>query len=178
MNYFVAHATTNLFVRSAGGAPAFTAPIIGVPNVSAILVSAFHCWILSRDNLSHQSSCRNVVVIRRLFILSAFFGVIGNAFYAAAVIKDSILFASLGRLLFGFSATDILQLQVLGWCLQARVVYESAQFVQLRLSGVIFGLIVGSVAEAVPITINSVGVRAIQATSWLKMSLWFVHFVR
>lgn len=141
-------------------------------------MTIFHCWVLSRNHATHRDFSRNVGLYRILFLLSAFFGMVGNAVHATGVIKNSVALAALGRFFLGFSTAEILQRRILGWCLPSYVVFEATRLVQLRVGGMVAGLFLGAVAEAVPITIYSIGVRSIQATSWLMMFLWFAHFFR
>jgi len=172
MNYFVAHATTRIFVTSTGAAPGHLATIIGAPNLSAIFAAMFHCWILSKE------PARSVRLLQCLFLVASCFGVVGSIVGGAAVVLDSVPLAVLGRFLFGFSSTEILGRQVIGLCLPSHVVGESARLVQVRVAGMILGLLFGSFAEAVPIAINDVDIRVIQLTSWVMMILWLVHSVR
>jgi hypothetical protein len=145
--------------------------------VSSILVTIQHCSALSGDSSSHRSrySCGT---FRRLLVLSAFWGVLGNALHAVAVDKGSIPLAVVGRFVFGFSSAEILQRQLLAACHPSNIVSESARLIYLRVAGVVVGLFIGALVESIPMVTESLGVRSVQSTSWLLMVLWLVHFVR
>jgi hypothetical protein len=105
-------------------------------------------------------------------------GVLGNIFHAHGIDTGSIRYAILGRFLFGFSSAEILHRQLLATCLPSHIVAEAALLVRSRIAGLVCGLLVGSVAEIIPIRIERLGARAFQSSSWLMAILWGVHFVR
>ena len=178
MNYFVAHSTTVIFVTSSGAARGHSAVVIGAPNLSAVLVAILHCALLSREYAAHKSPRYSARLIRRLLILSASMGVIGNIIHGVAVNRASVPLAVLGRFIIGFSSLEIIHRQVIVTCLPSYVVSESAPLVRFRIWGIFCGLIAGSLVDAIPITIVQLGMKTIQSTSWLMTLLWLVHFLR
>jgi hypothetical protein len=175
MNYFVVHATTTAYVVATGIPSVYSATVIGAPGLSAILVASFHCFLLSRESATHRF---RTILFRRLFLFSAFMGIVGNVVHALGVDRGSVDMAILGRFLMGFSSAEILHRQMLATCLPSHVVSEAAQLVRYRVAGVACGLFLGSVAETIPIRINRLGVRALQSASWLMVLFWVIHFVR
>jgi hypothetical protein len=175
MNYFVVHATTSAYVVATGIPSVYSATVIGAPSLSAILIASFHCFLLSRESATHRF---RTILFRRLFLFSAFMGIVGNVVHALGVDQGSVEMAILGRFLMGFSSAEILHRQMLATCLPSHVVSEAAQLVRYRVAGVACGLFLGSIAETIPIKINRLGVRALQSTSWVLVLLWVIHFVR
>jgi hypothetical protein len=175
MNYFVIHATTSAYVVATGIPSVYSATIIGAPGLAAILVACFHCFLLSRESAAHRF---RTILFRRLFLFSAFMGIVGNIVHARGVDQGSVDMAILGRFLMGFSSAEILHRQMLATCLPSHVVSEAAQLVRYRVAGVVCGLFLGSVAETIPIKINRLGVRALQSSSWIMCLFWVIHFVR
>ena len=177
MNYYVVHATSNVFVRSTGASNVYTAFIIGAPNITSLIATIFHLYLLTRRSSSHDIK-QNFASFRRLFILSSFWGIAGNAIHATAIDIESIPLAVGGRLIFGLSSAEILQRQVLTACVPSHVVHASARLQMAQLSGMFVGLLVGAFAEAMHLTLENWGVRSLQSTSWLLMIFWMCHFVR
>jgi hypothetical protein len=175
MNYFIVHATTSAYVAATGISSVYSATVIGAPGLSAIFVACFHCFLLSRESATHRFG---TILFRRLFLFSAFMGIVGNVIHALGVDQGSINMAIVGRFLIGFSSAEILHRQMLATCLPSHVVSEAAQLVRYRVAGVACGLLLGSVAETIPIKIDRFGVRALQSTSWLMVLFWVIHFVR
>jgi hypothetical protein len=175
MNYFVVHATTSAYVAATGISSVYSATVIGAPGLSALFVACFHCFLLSKESETHRF---RTILFRRLFLFSAFMGIVGNIIHALGVDQGSINMAILGRFLIGFSSAEILHRQMLATCLPSHVVSEAAQLVRYRVAGVACGLLLGSIAETIPIKIDRFGVRALQSTSWLMVLFWLIHFVR
>lgn len=185
VNYFISHATTAVFVKAAGAPSAYSAIIIGVPNVSAGIVAILHCWHASRES-STASWCRfRTRAIRRFMIIGALMGAIGNAVHAYAIDRGSVELSIAGRFLLGFSAAEILQREILHSCIPSRIVTESALLLMSRVAGVSAGFFVGA-ASAVPFALQRMGVggaysphaRQLQFASWMMMLLWLVHLLR
>jgi hypothetical protein len=172
MNYFVAHATTDIFVHSAGSHPASTTLVIGAPNLSAILIAMLHCIFLSRD--------QSVPVhdLKSHFALSAIAAITGNIVLALAVNNGSVHMAMLGRFIFGFSSSEILHRHLVAACRPSQVVLQATRLVHARVLGIVSGLVLGCLAAAVPFTVTSLGIRAVQSTSWIMAFLWLIHLVR
>ena len=178
MNYFVSHSTTYVFVKAIGSQTAQSATVIGVANLSAVLTAIFHCGLASRD-LSVGHRCRfQTETIRLLMILSSIMGMVGNAVHATAINRKSVRLAILGRFVIGFSSAEILQREIMASCLPAHVVSESARLMLARVGGIACGLLVGSATEAVPIELQRLGVRSLQASNWLMMIIWLIHLIR
>jgi hypothetical protein len=175
MNYFVVHATTSAYVMATGMPSVYSAMVIGAPGLSAIIAALFHCFFLSRESATPRL---RTILFRRLFLFSAFMGMVGNIVHARGVDRGSVHLAVLGRFLMGFSSAEILHRQLLATCLPSRVVSEAAHLVRFRVVGVVCGLFLGSATETVPIKIVRLGVRALQSASWLMVLLWAIHFVR
>lgn len=175
MNYFVSHATTDIFVNSAGTPPASASLIIGAPNLSAILIAIIHCIFVSKDQ---SVPVHDVGFLRSHFALSAIAAIAGNVVHALAVNTGSVHMAMLGRFIFGFSSSEILHRQLVAACRPSQVVVQAARLVHFRVFGIISGLVLGCLAEAVPFTITSLGIRAMQSTSWIMAFLWLMHLVR
>lgn len=175
-NYFVLHATSDLFVTTTGASPVYTAFIIGAPNLTSIIISALHCTVLSRSSQSGDGY--NFGTFRCLFILSALWAAVGNAVHARGIDKNSIPLSVVGRLIFGLSNTEILQRQALYSCLPSHIVPASARLAILQVAGVATGLLLGAFVNAIQMTLDSYGVRSLQSTSWLMMACWLVHCLR
>ena len=178
MNYYVAHSITNTFVVALGADSAHSASIIGAPNAAAILVAVFHSVTLVREHTERRFPSRSVDVLRRIYLRSAVFGLLGNIVNGIAINAGSIPLAVLGRFLLGFSSTEIPQRQVLSACLPAYLVSESSRLVQFRVFGIICGLSLGFFVELIPATIKSLGIRVVQANNWLMALLWVIHMFR
>jgi hypothetical protein len=175
MNYFVSHATTDIFVNSAGTHPASSSLVIGAPNLSAILIAIVHCISLSKDQ---SVPVHDVGFLRSHFALSSIAAIAGNVVHALAVNDGSVHMAILGRFIFGFSSSEILHRQLVAACRPSQVVVQAARLFYFRVFGIISGLVLGCLAEAVPFTITSLGIRAMQSASWTMAFLWLIHLVR
>jgi len=178
MNYFVSHSTTYIFVKAIGAQTAQSATVIGVTNVSAALVAVLHCWIASRESLARSRLRFRAETIRNLMVLSSIMGIAGNAIQATAINRKSVGLAIVGRFVMGFSSSEIVQREIIAACLPAHVVYESALLMLSRIGGIACGLFVGSATEAVPIALQRLGVRTLQASNWLMILVWLIHLVR
>jgi hypothetical protein len=175
MNYFLAHATTNRYVRSVGAEPGHTASIIGCPNLSACLVALVHCGVLSKLSACGRSDSGNVRAFRWVYLGSSLFGVIGNVIVARSVVNESIANAVLGRFLIGFGSTDVLQRQVLCWCSKSHIALEAARLVRYRVAGIVIGLMAGAAADLFSFPSTGVGSGGMHSTCWLMASLWLFH---
>jgi len=178
MNYYVVHPLTQSYVSASGAPTAHLATIIGAPNLSAFFASMIHCWILSKESSTALSTSQRLSVLRRLFLCSSFFGVVGNVVHGVAVVRDSVPLTVVGRFLYGFSLCEILSREVIGYCLPSHVVEQSARIFRYKVFGMIAGLLFASFLEAIHVAINSYGVGVFQATSWSMAALWMVHFIR
>lgn len=103
------HATANSFVRSSGASSAFTSLVIGAPNLAAIIMALIHTMLVSNEYNAHRFPTDSVGLLRVLFALSCFFGIVGNVIQGMAMDIGSVPLAVLGRFLFGFSSAEILQ---------------------------------------------------------------------
>ena len=178
MNYFVGHSTTYLFVRAIGAQTAQCATIIGVPNVSAAFVAVIHCWVASEAPTPFSRCHFRTNTIRNLMIFSALSGIAGNVLHATAITRKSVPLAIAGRFIFGLSSLDFVHRDIVGACLPTYVVSESSRLLLTRIGGIACGLLVGSATEAVPIALQRLGVRTLQASNWLMALLWAIHLVR
>lgn len=172
------HANTNSFVRTAGKSSAYTSLVIGTPNLAAILVAFVHTWLVSKEYNAHRFPSNSVGLLRTLFAISCFFGILGNVIHGMALDIGSVSLAMLGRFFFGLSSAEILSRQLVGACVPSHVVAQSARLVSSRTSGLLTGILLGVFIEMIPFTVRSLGIRWLQTSSWLMVSLWFVHFVR
>lgn len=178
MNYFAGHATTNSFVRSSGASPAYTSLVIGAPNLSALCVAIIHTLLVSKEYNAHRFPSNSVGLLRGLFAISCFFGVVGNVIHGIAVDRGSVPLAILGRFVFGFSSSEILHRQLVGACVPSHVVAQSARLVYSRITGILAGLLIGVLIEVVPFTVQSIGIRSMQTSSWLMVLFWLTHLIR
>ena len=178
MNYYVAHATSNEFVKSAGAARAHSSLVIGAPNFSAMICTVAHCYFMSREHTKHRFPSRSVGTMRFLFAFSAFAGVVGNSVHGLAINRGSVPLAVLGRFIMGFSSSEILHRQILLSCRPSHAVLQSSRLVYSRMIGIVVGLLTGCLAEAVPFTIKTFGIRSTQSASWLMLLLWLIHLIR
>ncbi len=176
MNYFMVHATANIFVVSTGASSAHAATIIGVPNVASLFMTLFHCLILSDDPSSNRPSY-NARLYKYLFGLACLCAVTGNMIHAHAVNVGSIRIAILGRFVFGLSATEILQRQLLSVCNPLSIIGESASLVRSRIVGTTIGLFFGACIEALPLVVNTLDVRFLRFSNWLLIVLWSLLLV-
>ena len=178
MNYFIGHSTTYLFVRAIGAQTAQCASIIGVPNVSAALVAVIHCWVASEEYTASPRYRFRTKTIRSLMIFSTLSGIAGNVLHATAITRKSVPLAIAGRFIFGWSSLELVHRDIVAACLPAYVVSESSRLMLMRISGIACGLFVGSATEAIPIALQRLGVRTLQASNWLMALLWAIHLVR
>ena len=172
----MAHATSNIFVKSTGSSSALAATIIGAPNAASVLMSFFHCFILSREPHLHRPRF-NTRLYKGLFGVASIFAIIGNLIHAHAVSIGSVRFAIFGRFVFGLSSTEILQRQLLSACSHSILVGESASLVQSRVAGTATGLFFGAFIEALPLVANTLDVRFLRCTNWTLTILWLCHLV-
>lgn len=181
----MSHATTSIFVKAAGAPSAYSAIIIGAPNLSAGLVAILHCWHGSRESSTATQGRFRTKSLRRFMIFGSIMGIVGNAVHAYAINRSSVMMSIAGRFCLGFSAAEILQREIMTSCIPAHVVSESAHLMLSRVAGVATGLFLGA-TSAVPIAIQMMGVgvafsphaRQLQSASWLMTILWLVHLVR
>lgn len=176
MNYFMAHATSNIFVMSTGSSSALAATIIGVPNAASMLMSFFHCFILSGEPTLHRPRY-NVRLYKAFFGLASIFAVIGNAIHAHAVNIGSVRIAIFGRFVFGLSTTEILQRQLLSTCSHSTIIGESASLVHSRVAGTATGLFFGACIEALPLVVNTLDIRFLRSTNLIMIVLWLFLLV-
>lgn len=177
MNYYVYHSTTLLFVESEGYHAGFSAIIIGIPNLSAILVTLIHCYIETKEVevLPYKYS---VSTLRSLFLMSAFMAASGNAVHALAIAHNSVPLAILGRFIFGFSSAEVLHRHLMAACMPSHFLTESARLMLFRVCGATCGLIMGSGSVAIPKLVTILSERTLQAASWMMSFFWIVHFIR
>lgn len=178
LNYFMVHANANSFVKSSGLSPAYTSLVIGAPNLAAILAAFIHTMLISNEYNAHRFPTNSVGLLRALFAFSCFAGLLGNVVHGLAVDLSSVPLAVLGRFLFGFSSAEILHRQLVGACVPSHVVAQSARLVHSRIAGLLCGILLGVIMEVIPFTVRSIGIRWMQTSSWLMVTIWFVHFVR
>jgi len=178
LNYFVVHANANSFVRSSGVSSAFTSLVIGAPNLAGILTAFVHTMLVSKEYNAHRFPTNSVGLLRALFAVSCFFGILGNVLHGLAVDAGSVPLAVLGRFVFGFSSAEVLHRQLVAACVPSHVVAQSARLVYARITGLLSGILLGVFIEAVPFTVRSIGVRWLQTSSWLMVTLWLIHFIR
>lgn len=176
MNYFTAHATSNIFVISTGSSSALAATIIGVPNIASLLMTLFHCFVLSGEPSSSRPR-HNVRLYRVLFGFASIVAVIGNLIHSHAVNIGSVRTAILGRFVLGLSTTEILQRQILSACNPSSIVGESASLVHSRVAGTAMGLFFGACVEALPLAVNTLDVRFLRSTNWVLIVLWTLLLV-
>ena len=172
------HANANSFVRSTGASPAYTSLVIGAPNLAAILAALIHTMLISNEYNAHRFPTNSVGLLRALFAFSCFFGILGNVVHGLAVDFSSVPLAVLGRFLFGFSSAEILHRQLVGACVPSHVVAQSARLVHSRIAGLLCGILFGVIMEGIPFTVRSIGIRWMQTSSWLMVTVWLIHFIR
>ena len=178
MNYFVAHSTTYIFVRAIGAQTGQCAIITGVPNISAALVAMVHCWVASGQSAAILPCRFRATTIRNFMVFSTLSGIAGNVVHAIAITKKSVSLAIVGCFIFGWSSLELLHRDIVAACLPAHVVSEATRLMLTRIGGISCGLLIGSATEAVPIALQKLGVRTLQASNWLMAVLWAVHLVR
>lgn len=179
MNYFVAHATANTFVKAAGAQPAYSAAVIGMTNVGAITSSAFQCYRMSRQPYVGNQLQLSFAFFRRMFLVAASMAIIGNIVCALAIQQGSIPLVLFGRFLVGMGCAELIHRQLISRCLPAiLVVSESACYIQFQVIGRIIGISTGALAQCVPIYIQGLGFRSLQSSSWFMAFLWLVHGLR
>lgn len=86
--------------------------LTGVANISSLISSCFHAVMLSK---SHSFVKRHVDLsfFRAPLIASATFCLVGNTLYSYAAAHASFKIALLGRSLFGFGCSELLNRQLL-----------------------------------------------------------------
>ena len=176
MNYYVAHSTTNSFVESTGASYAYASLVIGAPNFPALCLALIHGVVVTGD--SNNRTSVDVPLIRRFLILAGVAGLLGNVVHGLAVDQESLGLAVLGRFIIGFSSGEILHRQLVQAFLPSQVVPAAAKVVLYRVYGTLAGLLLGIVAEMVPLNISGIGVRSMQSTSWVMAILWIIYVFR
>lgn len=68
--------------------------------------------------------------------------------------------------------------QLVAACVPSHVVSQSASLVYSRITGLLSGILLGVIIEVVPFTVESIGIRWMQTSSWFMVTLWLIHFVR
>lgn len=177
MNYYVYHATTLLLVESEGYPAGFSGMIIGVPNMSAIIITFVHCYAETQevDILPYRYS---VSTMRSLFLFSALMAATGNAVHAVSIIRNSVPLAILGRFIFGFSSVELLNRHLIAACMPSHFVTESARLMLFRVCGAAWGLLMGSAVVAIPKCAKMLNEKTLQAASWIMTFFWIVQFIR
>lgn len=154
MNYYVVHAASHSFVISTDASPAYTAVIVGVPNLSAIVSSVTQCWALSGEAATPRSRY-NYRTIRLLLCLSASCAIVGNIVHARGIDSNSVGLVITGRLLLGFASIEIVQRQLLAVCHPSSMVRESAGVAAARVAGIALGLFFGAFLGEIPVATES-----------------------
>ena len=134
--------------------------------------------LISNEYNAHRFPTNSVGLLRALFAFSCFFGILGNVVHGLAVDFSSVPLAVLGRFLFGFSSAEILHRQLVGACVPSHVVAQSARLVHSRIAGLLCGILFGVIMEGIPFTVRSIGIRWMQTSSWLMVTVWLIHFIR
>ena len=174
MNYYVTHSTTCSFLESIGAPTAHSATIIGVTNVSAILITLLHCGLTSHTYRNRERT------VKTLMVFATLFGIAGNVVQAIGINGDSVELVVLGRFLLGFCSADIIQRETLAACVPAHTVAESFHSALLRLAGIASGLFIASLYSYLPVVFDKVTEHTIelQGSNWLMVLLWTIHFFR
>lgn len=172
-------------MKTAGSPASYSAFLIGVPNLSAIIMALIHCWYgATRDVAVLNSSRFSFHAVKRFLIFSAFMGMIGNGIHGYAINRSSIVWAIVGRLCFGFSSAEILQRELTSMCVPAHVVAESGKLTMSKSIGASLGITIGTIF-AIPIAVQTLDIgrvfsphtRQLQWSSWMMMAFWFVHLL-
>ena len=111
-------------------------------------------------------------------------GIIGNGIHGYAINKSSITYAIVGRLCFGFSSGEILQRELTSMCTPVHIIAESGKLTMSKIVGSSLGLVIGTLL-AIPIAVQTLDIgrvfsphtRQLQWSSWMMMTLWFVHLL-
>jgi hypothetical protein len=182
MNYFMVHATTAIFVKAVDAPSSYSALIIGIPNISAAIVAAIHCWYGTNAPITVQGRF-GPDLVRRFLMLGCASGAVGNAIHAMAYERGSIAWSLFGRFVVGLSLTEIVFRDVVASCPPSQIVSESARMILAKVAGVVGGLTLGTM---IPLWMDFVGVgdalnlraRRLQLAPWLLALLWLVHGAR
>ena len=178
MNYFVAHSTTMGFIGDSGAPTALVAVVLGIPNLSAIFIAFVQCSSLSRANPFGVAFANARFPLRRFMISSSVLGFAGNLVHGIAVNRGSVPLAVIGRLILGFSNTDVIQRHILSSCLPAYIVSESVMLAQFRLAGVVIGLLASFLTGELSLAIQGLSFRTTQSSSWLMAFFWLIMGIR
>jgi hypothetical protein len=191
VNYFIVHATVNTFVLDSGANVAYSAAIVGAANLSALVSAAFHYYFLSQNGRSSRSPNVDFAPVRSFLAFSSVAAICGNLIHIHGIRCSSVPYSVFGRFVMGFAAADILHKHFVTICMPpSLIVPESARLVQLRVAGLISGLLLGSATELLPFrttvdpeillpmdpSLN--GVKSIQLANWLMIFLWSIQFLR
>ena len=170
MNYFAVHPIAVPFVLNTTANKAYSAIIIGAPCVSAIIVSLIHCHILSEQtSMGRKPTQQSLWLFRYLFFFSAFAAVVGNIVQARGIARNSIPHTVLGRFLFGFASSEIVQRQFISSLMPLPLIAaESARLSHLQIIGQLSGLLFGSFVA---------WTGALVSCPWFMMSVWIVHII-
>jgi hypothetical protein len=191
VNYFIGHATVNTFVLDSGANVAYSAAIVGAANLSAIISAAVHYYVLSQNGRSSRSAQVDFAPVRTFLAFSSVAAICGNLIHIHGIRYASVPYSVFGRFIMGFGAADIVHKHFVAISMPpSLIVPESARLVQLKVAGLITGLLLGSATELLPFrttvdpeillpmdpSLN--GVKSIQLANWLMIFLWSIQFLR
>ena len=172
------HPTSTSLVAAAGVNPSYSAIIIGVANISAIIAASLHCLVLTGHTSSKHGKI-NTMPYKALLIVSAVAAIAGNVVQALGIRKLSLPVVVAGRFVLGFSASSVVHRQfVSAFLYPSLVVPESARLIQFQAIGLAGGFFLGSMAELVSLRYGHYGVQALQVSNWVMAALWFIHLCR
>lgn len=178
------HATIASFVRAVDVPSAFSALVIGAPNVSAAIIAFIHCLLGAQapSTIQCRFSDRSVY---RLFLFGSLSGFVGNTIMAFALTKNSLILLVTGRFCVGFSSAEIVQRELVASCTPSQVVSESARLVIYKVAGMVAGfslsVLLTFVVEMIVgdgTNISSSRIEGLQNGSWIMAVLWLCHYIR
>ena len=139
MNYYIIMPSASSFCTNLGGRHAISYVLIGALNITSFLMIVIQSTNYSFLGVGKHVGGSNdpITSQRRLLLFCAAFGVIGNFAYSISYDCSSITLAVFGRLLAGFSCSDLLNKRLLRTFVSSDdLVSETARLQTMRFYGI------------------------------------------
>ena len=148
MNYYIVMPSASSFCTSLGGRHAHSFILIGALNMTSFLMFVLqttkpsYCWA-EKNSIGLNDP---ITSHHRLLLFCAAFGIIGNFAYSIAYHYGSIPLAILGRLLAGFSCSDLVNKRLLVTLVSSdALISETARLQTMCFYGVALATLFASV---------------------------------
>jgi len=140
MNYYIIFPSAASLCCSLGAKSTYSPILIGVTSVTCFISVIWHNQILF-DIGSERKKCN----LQMKLIQCAFLGLVGNVFYSLAYKYRSLPIAFLGRLILGFSFSELINKRIATDTSRDKVAVETAGLKKAHMKGMIFGFFFGTV---------------------------------